>query len=130
MRIPRHGLGPAFEMVTPGFFQTFGIQMAKGRAFTDQDTASSIRVAIVNETFVNRYLAGVDPLTQRILVEQLIPGVTKLDLHWSGRSSACFETFTTGGFAMTGSLRSTFHSRRVRGRRHPWRCERQVILLR
>jgi putative ABC transport system permease protein len=70
--------GAGFQMVTPGFFETFAIQMAKGRAFTDQDTASSVRVAIVNETFVNRYLKGVDPLTQRILVEQLIPGVTKL----------------------------------------------------
>src|ERR1039458_2747962 len=76
--------GAGFQMVTPGFFQTFAIQMAKGRAFTDQDTASSVRVAIVNETFVNRYLSGVDPLTQRILVEQLIPGVTKLGppLEW------------------------------------------------
>jgi len=70
--------GAGFQMVTPGFFQTFAVQMAKGRVFTDQDTASSVRVAIVNETFVNRYLKGVDPLTQRILVEQLIPGVTKL----------------------------------------------------
>jgi putative ABC transport system permease protein len=70
--------GAGFQMVTPGFFDTFGIQMAKGRAFTDQDTAASVRVAIVNETFAKRYFAGVDPLTQRILVEQLIPGVTKL----------------------------------------------------
>ena len=76
--------GAGFQMVTPGFFQTFGIQMAKGRTFTDQDTAASVRVAIVNETFANRYFSGVDPLTQRILVEQLIPGVTKLGppLEW------------------------------------------------
>lgn len=76
--------GAGFAMVTPGYFQTFGIQMAKGRAFTDQDTANSVRVAIVNETFVNRYLSGVDPLTQRVVVEQLIPGVTKLGspLEW------------------------------------------------
>jgi putative ABC transport system permease protein len=70
--------GAGFQMVTPGFFQTFGIQMAKGRSFTDQDNAASVKVAIVNETFANRYFSGVDPLTQRILVEQLIPGVTKL----------------------------------------------------
>lgn len=76
--------GAGFQMVTPGFFETFAIQIVKGRAFTEQDTASSVRVAIVNETFVNRYMKGVDPLTQRILVEQLIPGVTKLGppLEW------------------------------------------------
>ena len=35
-------------------------------------------VAIVNDVFVSRYLKGVDPLTQRLSIEQLIPGVTKL----------------------------------------------------
>ena len=33
---------------------------------------------MVNEAFVKKYFSGVDPLTQTILVEQLIPGVTKL----------------------------------------------------
>ena len=35
-------------------------------------------VAIVNDTFVKRYFQDVDPLTQRLVIEQLIPGVTKL----------------------------------------------------
>src|SRR5258708_18791860 len=76
--------GAGFQMVTPGFFQTFAIQMVKGRGLTDQDTASSVRVAVVNQTFVDRYFKGVDPLAQGILVEQLLPGVTKLGppLEW------------------------------------------------
>jgi putative ABC transport system permease protein len=32
----------------------------------------------VNQTFVDRYLKDVDPLSQRLVVEQLIPGVTRL----------------------------------------------------
>lgn len=67
-----------FGMVTPDFFKTFGIQMVKGRGFTDQDTASSVKVAVVNEDFVKKYFKGKDPLMQRVSVEQLIPGVTKL----------------------------------------------------
>jgi putative ABC transport system permease protein len=70
--------GAAFEMATPGYFETFGIRLTKGRAFTEQDTANSTRVALVSENFVKKYLSDVDPLTQRVLVEQLIPGVTKL----------------------------------------------------
>ena len=35
-------------------------------------------MAVVNEAFAKKYLAGVDPLRQQIVVEQLIPGVTKL----------------------------------------------------
>ncbi len=67
-----------FGMVTPDFFKTFGVRMVNGRAFTDQDTASSVKVAVVNEDFVKKYFKGVDPLQQRVSVEQLIPGVTKL----------------------------------------------------
>ncbi len=68
----------AFGMVTPDYFRTFGIQIESGRAFTDQDSAGSVPVAMVNQEFVKEYLRGKNPLLQRVLVEQLIPGVTKL----------------------------------------------------
>lgn len=67
-----------FGMVTPDYFKTFGIHIISGRPFTDDDTATSMKVAMVNEEFVRKFLKGVDPLRQRVVVEQLIPGVTKL----------------------------------------------------
>ena len=70
--------GTGFGMVTPGFFQTFGVRMVAGRPLNDQDTAGGVKVAVVNEDFVKKYLSGRDPLQQRIAVEGLIPGVTKL----------------------------------------------------
>ncbi len=70
--------GAGFTMATPEFFKTFGIQIEKGRAITEQDVAGGLPVAVVNETFAKKYLANVDPLTQRLVVDQLIPGVTKL----------------------------------------------------
>ena len=94
--------GAGFQMVTPGFFETFAIQMSKGRAFTDQDTASSIRVAVVNQTFVDRYFKGVDPLTQRILVEQLIPGVTKLGPPQEWQIVGVFRNIHNGGIRSDG----------------------------
>jgi putative ABC transport system permease protein len=66
-----------FTMVTPDYFRTFGIPIAKGRSFTRQDEAGGLPVAIVNETFVKKYLFNVDPLTQRVVVEQLIPGLAR-----------------------------------------------------
>ena len=75
---PSQRPGAGFNMVTPEFFKTFGIRLERGRAFTDHDRASGIRVAIVNDAFVRRYLKGEDPLKQRLMIEQLIPGVTKL----------------------------------------------------
>ncbi len=67
-----------FQMVTPDYFQTFGIKLVSGRFLNDQDTASSVKVAVVNEDFVKKFLKGTNPIEQRISVEQLIPGVTKL----------------------------------------------------
>ena len=70
--------GAGFNMVTPDYYKTFGIAITRGRAFTEQDRMPGVPVAIVNDTFVKKYLNGVDPLQTRIVVEQLIPGVTKL----------------------------------------------------
>ena len=38
-----------------------------------EDIASSFRVAMVNEVFANRFLKGVDPLQQHVVMEQVIP---------------------------------------------------------
>jgi predicted permease len=45
----------AVAIVTPNYPKTMQIPIVKGRDFTPQDTASSQRVAIVSEAFVNRY---------------------------------------------------------------------------
>jgi putative ABC transport system permease protein len=66
-----------FNMVTPQFFKVFEIRMLKGRGFTDQDSAGNAPVAVINQTFAWKYLTGLDPLTQHILIEQIIPGVRK-----------------------------------------------------
>ena len=59
------------QMVTPDYFETFGIRIIKGRGFTDHDNESSIKVAMVNETFAGRFLKGVDPLQQRVVMERV-----------------------------------------------------------
>ena len=66
--------GSAFQMVTPGCFEALGIRLINGRNLDERDTATSPRVAVVNETFVKRFLSGVDPLTQRIAVDEITPG--------------------------------------------------------
>ena len=70
---PTERRAAAFQMVSPGYVDTLGIRVVKGRAIDAHDTETSTRVAMVNEFFANRFLAGVDPLTQRISVEQLVP---------------------------------------------------------
>ncbi|HTZ60906.1 MAG TPA: ABC transporter permease [Acidobacteriaceae bacterium] len=86
-----------FGMVTPDFFRTFGIRMLRGRGFTDQDNANSVKVAVVNEEFVHKYLKGKDPLQTRISVEQLIPGVTKLGPPVEWQIVGVYHTVRSGG---------------------------------
>jgi putative ABC transport system permease protein len=54
-----------FDRVQPNYFQTMGIQLLKGRAFTPQDARDRPKVAIVNETFVKRYFPNEDPVGKR-----------------------------------------------------------------
>jgi putative ABC transport system permease protein len=75
---PSQRPGAGFGMVTPDYVSTFGVHMVKGRSFSEQDTADSVKVVMVNESFAKKYLQGKDPLRQRVVVEQLIPGVQKL----------------------------------------------------
>lgn len=89
--------GAGFNMVTPGFFPTFGIRITRGRAFTEADTAGGVPVAVVNSTFVKLYFPKVDPLTQRISVEQLISGVANLGPPIDWQIVGVYENVRNGG---------------------------------
>lgn len=48
--------------VTPGYFATLQIPLFAGRAFTDADSPSAQRVAIVNQEFVRKFYRGANPV--------------------------------------------------------------------
>ena len=75
---PAQRTGAVVQQITPDYFRTFGVRLVKGRAFTEQDNATSTKVAMVNEDFVRHFLKGADPLRQRLVMQQFIPGITKL----------------------------------------------------
>jgi putative ABC transport system permease protein len=75
---PRTPSGAGFNMVSPSYFATLGIVMGRGRAFDETDRAGAPRVAIVNEAFVRENLRGIDPLRQRLYIQQIVPGVERL----------------------------------------------------
>ena len=68
----------ALNVVSPGYFSTFGVRLVRGRAFDERDVAEGAQVAMVNEAFARQYLANVDPLTQQVLVPQFDPVGTKI----------------------------------------------------
>jgi putative ABC transport system permease protein len=101
---PSQRPGAGFDMVTPDYFKTYSIPVLRGRAFTDQDNAASVRVAMVNKRFVDRYLSGKDPLQQRINVEELIPGVTKLSPPITWQIVGVFNNVRARGFRSDTSV--------------------------
>jgi putative ABC transport system permease protein len=54
------------RMVSAGFFEAMGITMVTGRAFTNDDRQNTAPVAIVNQTFVRRFLGSRDPLSMQV----------------------------------------------------------------
>lgn len=55
-------LSPDWNISTPGLFATLRIPIVRGRDFSDTDVEGSLPVAIVNDAFVRRYLAGREPI--------------------------------------------------------------------
>jgi putative ABC transport system permease protein len=76
--------GGFFKMVTPGYFEALRIRLQSGRFFTDNDTAGTTPVMIINETLAKREFPDENPLGQHILVQQIVPGRTELgeDISW------------------------------------------------
>jgi predicted permease len=71
---PNDRPGSGFQMVTPEYVEALGIRITKGRNLNEHDTATSPRVALVNEHFANRFFPNADPIGQKFLADELIPG--------------------------------------------------------
>ncbi len=59
--------------VTPGYFETMGMRILRGRGITDGDTADAPQVVVVNQTLVDRYFPGQDPIGKRLEVAFATP---------------------------------------------------------
>jgi predicted permease len=57
--------GAGFNSVSPDYFETMRMPILKGRAFSDADTATTGRVAIVNEEMAQRLWPSQDPIGRR-----------------------------------------------------------------
>ena len=50
------------RLTSAGLVEAVGISMLRGRFFTEDDTATSPPVVVVNQAFVNKFLPGQDPI--------------------------------------------------------------------
>lgn len=61
----------AFNIVSPGYFETLQTKILSGRDFDERDTAAAPKVAIVNEAFAKRFAKGANPLGLKFRVRRL-----------------------------------------------------------
>ena len=64
-------VAPSWAQVTPGFFETMGTPLIRGRYFDERDHAAAPGVVIVDERLANRLWPGSDPIGKRLFM----PGI-------------------------------------------------------
>jgi putative ABC transport system permease protein len=68
---PGEARSASLRFVTPGFFAAMGIPIRAGRDVADADTQDSPQVAVVSDSFANRYWPNQDPIGRRFTVRRI-----------------------------------------------------------
>ncbi|HWE85697.1 MAG TPA: ABC transporter permease [Terracidiphilus sp.] len=66
---PNSHCGSTWVRVSPQYLGSIGVPVVRGRDLSEQDTATSQPVAVVNETFVKRFYASQDPVGQHFGID-------------------------------------------------------------
>ena len=77
-------VGASWARVMPGFFETLGTKMVLGRPITEDDTATTRKVAVINEAFAKKFFKDHNPIGEHFGPDKIkyattfeIVGVTK-----------------------------------------------------
>ena len=65
---PGQGVSANYYLVGQRYFETMGIPLLQGRAFTTADRVGAPRVIIVNDVFVRKHYPNENPIGQRIRI--------------------------------------------------------------
>jgi predicted permease len=78
--------------VQPDYFRALGVHVIKGREFTEADSATAPKVAIVNETFANKIWPGQDPIGKTFRTDKNGPPIQVVGLTRTGKYLFLYET--------------------------------------
>jgi len=60
-----------FQVCSEGYFSVLKIQFVQGRSFTESEVNGAKKLAVVNQTFVHKYLGADNPIGQRVRLVRL-----------------------------------------------------------
>jgi predicted permease len=85
--------GASWVLASAGYFEAVGTKIIAGRPITEQDTASTRNVALINQTFARKFYKGGNPigqhfgdLDQKLAGTYEIVGVTEDTNYWQPTS--------------------------------------------
>jgi len=66
---PETGQSVLYNVVSPEYFETFGVPLLRGRSFGPGDREGAVPVTIIDETMAKQFWPGEDPLGKRVTFE-------------------------------------------------------------
>jgi putative ABC transport system permease protein len=124
-----------FKVVQPDYFRVLGIRLLKGRTLSDRDVKGAPPVAIINQSLATRYFADQDPIGQRLLIQEIVPGRPQLgpEVPWEivgviadERTSALDGTVRPGVYVPMEQSPTFFVNAVVRARVEPESLQRAI----
>jgi predicted permease len=101
-----------YNSITPGFFETVGAPVARGRAFTAADREGSQPVALVNQDFARRRWPGEEPIGKRLRlatgsayfeVVGVAPDLEQSDSQFNSVRPTVYVPYTQSGLFLRGA---------------------------
>ena len=80
------------DMVQPSYFQAAGTPVIQGREFTEADSATAPKVAIVNELFAKKIWPGENPIGKSFRTERNGPPIQVVGLTKTGKYLFLYES--------------------------------------
>src|SRR5262249_19917596 len=76
--------GGCFKVVSPSYFSTLQLTLVRGRALSESDIKGARHVLVINERLVKQFFDKEDPIGQRIIIQEIVPGKTELgsEIPW------------------------------------------------
>ncbi len=71
-----------YDIVSPGYFETMGIPLLRGRVIDATDRADSDPVAVIDETMAEKFWPGEDPIGHRVAFADHGADQPENALHW------------------------------------------------
>jgi putative ABC transport system permease protein len=84
----KEDIGAGWSRITPGFLETLDAKIVLGRSITEEDTAATRKVAVINEAFARKFFKDQNPIGQHFGITRIkysgtyeIVGVVR-DIRW------------------------------------------------